>query len=165
MSDSLKTHWEILAPTLYRVSWRILGHAEEVQDVLQDVVLEAITVAERQEIINFPGFLKRLTVCRSLDQLRRRKISTPFIETQFVAKQESAVDRMISDELEARLREAISQLTNRQAEVFSLRYFDGLNNLEIAEVLEISVPAVATALHKSRTRLASLMSIETKESP
>ena len=69
---------------------------------------------------------------------------------------------MIEKELEQRLRVAINSLPNRQAEVFSLRYFDECSNQEIALALEISTAAVATAIKKARQKLRELLS-ETQE--
>jgi RNA polymerase sigma-70 factor (ECF subfamily) len=59
----------------------------------------------------------------------------------------------IEGELADRLREAIAELPEREAEVFSLRYFDDLSYQEIADSLDITTGAAAQALHKARGRL------------
>ncbi len=117
--------------------------------------------AERRDrILNYPGFLKRLTVCRSVDRLRQRRATESLVETEFCAKTASPIAEAIGGELEAKLRDALASLPDRQANVFSLRYFDDLSNPEIASILAISIAAVATALRKSRVRLSELLSIE-----
>src|SRR4051812_34016675 len=58
-----------------------------------------------------------------------------------------------SRELKPRLREAMSQLSPRQAEIFTLRYLEGLGNLEIARLLGASQTSIAVLLHRARHRL------------
>ena len=41
--------------------------------------------------------------------------------------------------------------------MFCLRYFDDLSYQQIAETLDISAGAVATALHKARAKLEAML--------
>jgi len=160
MSNELTQAVQQNGSSLYRIAWRILRHADEVDDVLQDVVLEALELARRTNVDSWPGLLKRLVVCRSLDRLRKRKPVEPKDpDTHVCYRNASPLDNVVVGELAMRLREAIGQLPERQAEVFSFRYFDGSSNPEIAATLGISTDAVATALRKSRLKLSELLSI------
>lgn len=163
MSSDLPETIKEQGSALYRVAWRILQHAEEVDDVLQDVALQAIEISKSgKQIDSWIGLLKRITVCRSLDQLRKRRPVVAFSEESFPTRSTQTIDTVIEKELEQRLRVAINSLPNRQAEVFSLRYFDECSNQEIALALEISTAAVATAIKKARQKLRELLS-ETQE--
>lgn len=156
LPETIKEH----GPALYRIAWRILQHAEEVDDVLQDVALQAIQISKSgKQIESWIGLLKRITVCRSLDQLRKRRQDVSFSESEFASRSATVIDTAIERELEERLRLALPALPNRQAEVFSLRYFDDCSNQEIALSLEISTAAVATAIKKARLRLRELLSV------
>jgi RNA polymerase sigma-70 factor (ECF subfamily) len=64
--------------------------------------------------------------------------------------------------LAERLRQGIAQLPPREAAVFCLRYFEDLSYQQIAETLHITAGAAATALHKARAKLESLLSEVTK---
>ena len=55
------------------------------------------------------------------------------------------------------LRQAITMLSDREAGVFCLRYFEHLSNTEIGGTLGISDGAVRVALHKARAKLQSLL--------
>lgn len=161
MPRILATVIEEQGPALHRIAWRILRHAEEVDDVLQDVALQAIKISRSEtEVKNWLALLKRITVCRSLDRLRlrERRPVEGFQESDLSQTTTSVVDSVIGRELETRLSRAISVLSDRQAEVFSLRYFDDCSNTEIAGSLNISTAAVATALKKARERLRCLLS-------
>jgi len=164
MSSELSVTIKEQGTALYRIAWRILQHAEEVDDVLQDVALEAIRISKSgKQIDSWIGLLKRITVCRSLDQLRKRRTVVAFSEDDFASESTNAIDGMIERELEERLRLALASLPNRQGEVFSLRYFDDCSNQDIALSLEISTAAVATALKKARQRLRELLSVPSKK--
>ncbi|MGH9943616.1 MAG: RNA polymerase sigma factor, partial [Pyrinomonadaceae bacterium] len=56
-------------------------------------------------------------------------------------------------ELRELLRQAVSRLGTRAAEVFALRYFEGYDNGEIAEMVGTSQMVVAVTLHRARVRL------------
>ena len=58
-----------------------------------------------------------------------------------------------SRELKTRLREAMSRLSPRQAEIFTLRYLEGMGNLEIAKMIGASQTSIAVLLHRARHRL------------
>ena len=56
-------------------------------------------------------------------------------------------------ELRKLIQEAVARLGERAAEVFILRYFEGYDNREIAEMLGTSQMVVAVTLHRARSRM------------
>ena len=56
-------------------------------------------------------------------------------------------------ELRDLIRHAVAKLGGRAAAAFALRYFDGLDNAQIAEILGTSHLVVAVTLHRARVRL------------
>lgn len=54
---------------------------------------------------------------------------------------------------------ALQGLSGRQREVVVLRYYDGLADWEIAEVLSVSVGSVKTHLHRAVTALAAIVEV------
>jgi RNA polymerase sigma factor (sigma-70 family) len=56
-------------------------------------------------------------------------------------------------DLRETLRRALSGLPERSAEIFTLRFFEGLTNPEIAKALGISSITVAVTLHRARRQL------------
>jgi len=56
-------------------------------------------------------------------------------------------------ELRLRLRRAIAHLDPKQAELFALRYFEGLSNAEIARLYNMSSVRVAVTLYRIRLKL------------
>jgi len=56
-------------------------------------------------------------------------------------------------ELSARLRQALTQLPPREAEVFCLRFLDDLTYRQIGEQLNLETNAVGVLLHRARAKL------------
>ena len=144
---------------VYRAAYRITGNAMDAEDVLQTVFTRLLRREEQPDLSETAGsYLHRAAVNAALDLMRRRKRSKK-VDLDEVG------DRLVDDtqpgperawgnqELKVRLREAMSHLSPRQAEIFSLRYLEGLGNLEIAKMLGSSQTAIAVLLHRARHRL------------
>jgi RNA polymerase sigma-70 factor (ECF subfamily) len=146
------------APLVFATAKRILGQAADAEDVTQEVLIEAVRLGQGKTIRNWPGLLRRLAACRAVDRLRQRRNVVPLqphVIRDFAPGPEQAA---MARELAERLRQALTQLPAREAEVFCLRYFDEMAYQQIAEVLDIQPGAVAQALHKARLRLEALLS-------
>jgi RNA polymerase sigma-70 factor (ECF subfamily) len=142
---------------VFATAWRILGHAADSEDVVQDVFLEAYRLRTGQPVRHWAGLLRRLAVCRALDRLRGRRALAPLNDGASTGPGDDPEEAAIGHELAGRLREAIADLPQREAAVFCLRYFDDTPNQQIANILNISPGAVGVALHKARTRLEALL--------
>jgi RNA polymerase sigma-70 factor (ECF subfamily) len=144
-------------PMVFRSIWRILGHAADTEDVCQEVFLEAHKLRQAQTVRNWGGLLRRLAVCRALNRLQQRKFSVPLDGIDLPSPDQPPEAGAIEHELIERVRQAIGQLPEREASVFCLRYLEELPYERIAEILNITSGAVATALHKARSKLEALL--------
>jgi RNA polymerase sigma-70 factor (ECF subfamily) len=143
----------------FETAWRILGNASDTEDAVQEAFLDALRIHRRQTVGNWGALLRRLAGCRALDLLRKRRPAAA-LEPEPAAPRSSQPDAVAGEvELTALLRQALAQLSEREAEVFSLRYLGDLTNPEIADALKITVGAVSVALHKARTRLQTLLQL------
>lgn len=166
----METDWQSIVrdqgPMVFGTAWRILGHAADAEDVVQEVFLEALKFRRTKPVKNLGGLLRRLATYRSLDRLRQRRTTLPIDRLTLAAPAGGPEAEAIGRELAERLRESIAQLPVREQAVFCLRYFDNLSHREIAEILDISPGAASTALHKGRAKLETLLTGVTKgESP
>ena len=141
---------------VFGTAWRVLGHAADCEDVVQDVFLEAHRLQQLQAIRNWGGLLRRLATYRALDRLRQRR-EVHSLDGLAASAAEGPEAAAMRHELAERLRQVIAQLPEREATVFCLRYFEELPYSQIADTLDVSPGAVATALHKARTKLDSLL--------
>jgi RNA polymerase sigma-70 factor (ECF subfamily) len=152
------TDWERIVrehgPMVFGTAWRILGHAADTEDVVQEVFLEVFRLRADGSVRSWAGYLRKMAACRALDRLRQKRRPVFSLNGLAVHSRAPGPDLLaIESELTDRLREAIAELPEREAEVFCLRYFDDLSYQEIADSLDITPGAAAQALHKARGRL------------
>jgi RNA polymerase sigma-70 factor, ECF subfamily len=139
-------------PWVVRISWRILGHASDVEDNVQEVFLEAFRLHAKEPIRHWRGLLRRLATLGALAKLRRRRKEVSLEDAMPLDRSEPQEDAS-RHELEERLRAAIAALPDREGAAFSLRYFEGLELPEIAKTLGISYAAAATAISRAKAKL------------
>jgi RNA polymerase sigma-70 factor, ECF subfamily len=140
-------------PLVFGTAWRILSHTADVEDVVQEVFLQAYQLQQTRPVRYWAGFLRRLAACRALDRLRQRKANLSLQDVHLTCPASGPDTQAMEHELRDRLRQAIAELPAREAEVFCLRYFEELPYDKIADLLGINRGAVAAALHKARTKL------------
>ena len=144
-------------PMAYQTAWRILGNVSDTEDAVQAALMDAVRIHRKRTVHNWGGLLRHLSSCRALDLLRKRGRLVP-LSADLPAPRSYQPDAVaIATEGVALLREALTQLSEREAEVFSLHYFGELSNPEIAETLSTTVGAVAVALHKARMRIKAVL--------
>lgn len=145
---------------VFRTACRITGSSSDAEDVLQTVFLRLASTRERRDLSPSPGsYLHRAAVNASLDLLRgrgrARSVSLDDSESprEFESSMIDPATEHDERELRALVRAAVARLGERAAQIFALRYFEGYDNREIAELVGTSQMVVAVTLHRARTRL------------
>ncbi|MFZ5892706.1 MAG: sigma-70 family RNA polymerase sigma factor [Myxococcota bacterium] len=152
--------YERHAPRLCAVARQILGQADEAEDLLHDVFLEAWRhagdyVAARGSVWSW---LCIRTRSRAIDRRRSapraQSIESLEVLANFIAAEvdsDTAPDRR-------KLREALIGMSRDEREVLALGYFEGLSSSEIATRIQVPIGTVKSrtrsALAKLRQRLA-----------
>ncbi len=141
----------------------MLGNDADAQDVTQDVMVQLIRKLDtfRGESA-FPTWLHRVTVNAALahrrKQAHRREQTAPDPFEHFVNDGHRhgvkpwtlQPDRMILDlERQGLIEKAISQLPESYRHVYVLSDVEQLPNSEIADILELTLPAVKSRLHRA----------------
>ena len=136
---------------VFRTAYRITGNAADAEDVLQTVFLRMARRDTAADAIEHPeNYLRRAAVHAALDLVRARRSSADVNLERLPATGGSRPD---DGDLRELLRQALSELPARSAEIFTLRFFEGLTNPEIAEALGVSSITVAVTLHRTRREL------------
>ncbi len=132
---------------VFRTAYRITGNAADAEDVLQTVFLRIARRNDASEVIERPeNYLRRSAVHAALDLVRARRTGAK-VDLERLPASGSRPD---DGDLRDLLRQALSELPARSAEIFTLRFFEGLTNPEIASALNISSITVAVTLHRAR---------------
>lgn len=147
---------------VFRTAYRVTGSAADAEDVLQTVFLRVVREqAAAETAANPEAYFARAAINASLDLIRSRKRSNAVAMddvvnsasvASFVSKANPAADQE-DRELRELIREAVSKLGATAAQMFTLRYFEGLGNGEIAEVMKTSPLVVGVTLHRARARM------------
>jgi RNA polymerase sigma-70 factor (ECF subfamily) len=153
------------APRIYNLARRMLGSDADAEDVTQDVLLQVVRKLDtfRGESA-FPTWLHRVTVNAALAHRHKRamrqkhQVVDPLehflddghhagpVRPWSVEPAQQALDREIHQLIER----AISRLPEIYRDVYVLADVEGLPNAEIGHMLNLSLPAVKSRLHRGR---------------
>jgi RNA polymerase sigma-70 factor (ECF subfamily) len=149
---------------VFQAAYRITGNPMDAEDVLQTVFMRLARREGGPALSGNPaGYLHRAAVNAALDVVRSKKsarssaledVEPTLADSSQAGPERSSEDREIRD----RVREALGRMNPKTAEVFSLRYFEGYGNHEIASMLGTSRSTVAVMLHRARNRLRNEIS-------
>src|SRR6266404_2057253 len=141
-----------------KAAYHITGSMADAEDVSQSVFLRlARGIVDPDRISNLQSYLHRSAVNAALDLIRSRghREVVP-VETADELQSDSGAtpERALSSlEIKNWLRRELAKLNPRTAEMFALRYLEGLDNPEIARTMGTSQAVVAVTLHRTRSRL------------
>lgn len=153
LEQIFRTHYA----SVLRIAFRITGSMADAEDVAQAVFLRlARGDLKDRAIRDTYSYVRRATVNGALDLLRARSVQTrvPIEEASFPScSQASPEHARSSAELRHWLHQALAKLHPRMAEMFALRYVEGLDNPEVARIMQTSQAVVAVTLYRARSRL------------
>jgi RNA polymerase sigma-70 factor (ECF subfamily) len=149
----------------FSMAQRLTRSKQDAEEVLQDVFVTVYRKIKGFEgKSSFSSWLYRVTVNASLMKLRKKRQdqSVP-LEDLVPQMKETAVVRVpegqevdaitLRNQLKDALDSAIRKLPDDYRPVFVLRDVDGLTNREVGKILNLTVPAVKSRLHRSRIML------------
>jgi RNA polymerase sigma-70 factor, ECF subfamily len=148
---------ERIRPQLHRYCARMTGSVIDGEDVLQDALMKAFSALERGDTVRgFESWLFRIAHNTALDFLRRR---TRVESIQVVHGLDEIPDpRSLLEERElvATSLRTFMRLPTAQRSAVILMDVLGYSLQEIGTILDASVAAVKSSLHRGRERLAQL---------
>jgi RNA polymerase sigma-70 factor (ECF subfamily) len=154
----IERHQTLIAGTVARM----LGSNSEVEDVAQQVFIRVWKSAGRYvPRAKFTTWLLKITRNLVFNEMRRSKrqahvpMQTEAEETIPLRDEttQSPDASLLESELQKAIEEAISELPETQRMALVLRRYEELSYEEIADVLDLSVPAVKSVLFRARTDL------------
>ena len=147
-------------PMMYRVALRITGEPADAEDVVQDAWVAAWRALPRYRSEAAPStWLYRVVTNAALGALRRRRLTVPLDAIEPDAALELADTRpgpesaALSSDTASAVHLALSSLEPNQRVALVLREFEGLSYEEVATVLDTTVAAVRSRLHRGRAAL------------
>jgi len=150
---------------VYRLAFKILRHEDDAGEALQDAFMSAYRGLKNfKSDSTFSTWLYRVATNAALMKYRKRRDGHISLE-QSQSYDEDA-DRLeipdwsalpdedlLTGELDEILAEGLSRLPDELREVFVMRDIEELSNSDVAERLQLTVPAVKSRLHRARLQL------------
>jgi RNA polymerase sigma-70 factor, ECF subfamily len=151
------------ARRLFGLVTRMLGSADEAEDLLQEVFLQAY-----RKLSGFRGdsalgtWLYRLTMNHCLDHLRGRQAkmsrATESLDDGSVDEPAAASPLVPTAINRVDLERAIERLPDGARAAFLLHDVEGFEHREIAQILGISEGTSKSQVHKARMKLRAILS-------
>jgi RNA polymerase sigma factor (sigma-70 family) len=148
---------------LFHYSSRFTKDKELIKDCIQEVF---ISLWQRREsiggIMSPKYYLLRAIKNKTLKALHKNLseiTSSSFEEYEFLYEfsiEKTIIERQISEEKARKLRTTLSLLSKRQQEIIYLKYYQYLDQGQIAELMNISRQSVYNLLHEAIQKLRSL---------
>ena len=158
--------YDTLFPGVYAYARSRLPAQPDTEDCVADVFLTMVRqlhTFQWQRPGSFQAWIFQLVRHRIADFYRRPSPSAPeSLEPLAVAPdgQPGLEERLLQIETEHDLLELVKSLSRRRQEVILLRYFAGLRNTEIAEVLHLDERTIASHLSRALDDLQQQLTTE-----
>ncbi len=154
---------------VFNTSLGLLKNAEDAEDISQDVFIEVFRSIEKfRGESTLSTWIYRITVTKSLDAIRRKKRKKRFaFVTSIFGREDETINEPAefrhpgidaeNTELSGILFAAIEKLPQNQKIAFTLSKLEDLSYKEISEVMNVSIPAVESLLHRAKNNLKALL--------
>lgn len=150
---------------VYNTALSIVQQSEEAEDVTQEVFVQVYqSVQGFKGDSKFSTWLYRITLSKAMDHERRkkRKKRFGFVKSLFGDNNEAVVEPpdfhhpgvvLDNKEKSAVLFKAVDKLPENQRIAFVLNKVEGLSYQEISDVMETTVSAVESLMHRAKSNL------------
>ena len=155
-------HQEMVLNTCYR----FVFNREDAEDLAQDVFIEVFrSLVQFREESKLSTWIYRIAVTKSLDHLRRLNRKKRFsslkrmigladpADTLAAPAGENPAETCANNERALLLQNALNTLPDSQKTAFLLSKQEGFSNQEIADILNTSVSAVESLVHRAKKNL------------
>lgn len=148
---------------VFNLTYRMLGNAQEAEDAAQETFLRAYDrLNTYQPDKKFSNWILSIASHYCIDLLRRRRFQWLSVEDDPIMNWLSSDDEQPDDaalrtERAAEVRILLERLDPSYRAPLVLRYWHDLSYREIADMLNLTEPAVKTRLHRARLQMAALL--------
>lgn len=157
--DAARLLTQRLTPKVFGHAYRLLGDRAEAEDVSQEALLRLWKIAPdwRQGEAKPSTWLYRVVANLCMDRLRKRRSVGLDEIAEPVDGAASAVETLQNTARMDALQNALGILPDRQRQAVVLRHIEGLGNVEIGQIMEISSEAVESLTARGKRALSAAL--------
>ena len=141
---------------MYNTSLRIVNNTGDAEDVVQEAFTDAFRSLEDFHYKStFGAWLKRIVTNKSINYLRKRKMDMIDIDKTNIGhlpEEDTTDEQEIQMKVED-IKKAVALLPNGYRTVLTLYLFEGYDQEEIAEILQVSHATVRTQYMRAKQKL------------
>lgn len=156
--DAFGELFERFQPTITAIAMRRLGNANDAQELVQDVFIQAMTKIDQLRTPEcFIGWLRQITVRMAINKGVRRAPSIavePEILEATITQDTSPVDIALEVERADQVHEGMARLRDMDRETLDAFYVQGQSLIEMADQFDAPIGTIKRRLHTARKRLA-----------
>jgi RNA polymerase sigma-70 factor (ECF subfamily) len=157
--EALGELYDLYFKKIYRFIFYRVSHKEIAEDLSEEVFLKAFgKISSINETGAFEGWLYQIARNLVIDYYRQKKLTVPLDEIENTLVYESNIVDVLSLQQQQKvLLEILKELGNEQQVVIKLKFLEGLENSEIAALLNKTEGAVRVIQHRAITKLQELI--------
>jgi RNA polymerase sigma-70 factor (ECF subfamily) len=150
---------------VYNTALGLLQSAEDAEDITQEVFIKVYeSVHQFKGESAFSTWLYKIAVTKSLELIRSRKRKKRFAFITSILGENNELKhdppefhhpgiQLDNRERAATLFKAIAKLPDNQRVAFTLHKLEGVSYIEVGEVMQLSVSAVESLIHRAKSNL------------
>ena len=151
--QALKRLYDLHSAVMYAICLRYMGNQDDAKDALQEGFIKVFKNISMYSFTgSFEGWLKRIFVNTSIEQIRKRKLHFD-IDAEGFKTPEYASTMQLSTIDANKILELVQELPSGYRTVFNMYCVDGYSHKEIAEHLGVSESTSKSQLFKARKLL------------
>jgi RNA polymerase sigma-70 factor (ECF subfamily) len=131
---------------LTAVALLVTGSVSAAEDIVQETFLRAIKARIKHHSGTVNGFLGTIAYRLAVKEARRAKQHEGLGGPALTDSDSTALDRLLKNEQERLVIEAIRALDDKHREVLVLRFYGGYSYEEIADLLQVAIGTVKSRM-------------------
>ncbi len=151
-TKAFKRLYDIHADTMYTICLRYMTNEDEAKDALQEGFIKVYKNLSKFKFKgSFEGWLKRIFVNTSIEQIRKRKLH---LDVSDVVSDSRLTQSPQTGQMDAsKMMELVQKLPAGYRTVFNMYVVDGFSHKEISEELGITESTSKSQLFKARKQM------------
>ena len=162
--EALVSLYERYRPSVFSYIYYRVSDQESAEDLTADVFLRMLTKLDTYVHKTRPVLAWLYTIARNLviDHYRNNgKVHAVSLDEAVIASEHGHPGKVVQERLDQEcLKRALEQLTEEQRQVILLKFIDGRENSEVAEILGKNERAIRSLQHRALVTLQKVMEQE-----